>query len=38
VLVNAEDPEVRRRRLGLLSTTRTLFDRGWDLSKVVVEA
>ncbi len=37
VMVNAEDPAVRRRRLGLLATTRALFDRGWDLSKVVVE-
>jgi len=37
VMVNAEDPAVRRRRLGLLATTRGLFDRGWDLSKVVVE-
>ncbi|MEP7028950.1 MAG: glycine--tRNA ligase subunit beta [Candidatus Eisenbacteria bacterium] len=37
VMVNAEDPVVRRRRLGLLATTRALFDRGWDLSKVVVE-
>jgi len=37
VMVNADDPAVRRRRLGLLATTRALFDRGWDLSKVVVE-
>ena len=37
VMVNADDPEVRRRRLGLLAGTRALFDRGWDLSKVVVE-
>jgi glycyl-tRNA synthetase beta chain len=37
VMVNADDPAVRRRRLGLLATVRALFDRGWDLSKVVVE-
>ena len=37
VMVNVEEPSVRRRRLALLSTTRELFDRGWDLSKVVVE-
>jgi glycyl-tRNA synthetase beta chain len=37
VMVNADDPTVRRRRLGLLATVRALFDRGWDLSKVVVE-
>jgi glycyl-tRNA synthetase beta chain len=37
VMVNAEDLEVRRRRLGLLAAVRALFDRGWDLSKVVVE-
>jgi glycyl-tRNA synthetase beta chain len=37
VMVNADDPAVRRRRLGLLATTRALFDRGWDLGKVVVE-
>jgi len=37
VMVNADDPAVRRRRLGLLATTRALFDRGWDLSRVVVE-
>jgi glycyl-tRNA synthetase beta chain len=37
VMVNADDPAVRRRRLGLLATTRVLFDRGWDLSRVVVE-
>jgi glycyl-tRNA synthetase beta chain len=37
VMVNVDDAEVRRRRLGLLATTRELFDRGWDLSKVVVE-
>jgi len=37
VMVNADDPGVRRRRLGLLAVTRALFDRGWDLSKVVVE-
>jgi glycyl-tRNA synthetase beta chain len=37
VLVNDENPEVRRRRLGILAGTRALFDRGWDLSKVVVE-
>jgi glycyl-tRNA synthetase beta chain len=37
VMVNADDPAVRQRRLGLLATTRALFDRGWDLSKVVVE-
>ena len=37
VMVNVEDPVVRRRRLGLLASARALFDRGWDLSKVVVE-
>ncbi len=37
VMVNADDPAVRRRRLGLLALTRALFDRGWDLSRVVVE-
>jgi len=37
VMVNADDADVRRRRLGLLAVTRALFDRGWDLSKVVVE-
>lgn len=37
VMVNADDEAVRRRRLGLLATTRALFDRGWDLSRVVVE-
>ncbi|MEO6462852.1 MAG: glycine--tRNA ligase subunit beta [Candidatus Eisenbacteria bacterium] len=37
VMVNVEDAAVRRRRLGLLATARALFDRGWDLSKVVVE-
>ena len=37
VMVNVEDAAVRRRRLGLLASARSLFDRGWDLSKVVVE-
>lgn len=37
VMVNVEDAVVRRRRLGLLASARALFDRGWDLSKVVVE-
>jgi glycyl-tRNA synthetase beta chain len=37
VMVNVDDPDVRRRRLGLLAAVRALFDRGWDLSKVVVE-
>ncbi len=37
VMVNAEDSLVRRRRLGLLATTRALFDRAWDFSKVVVD-
>ncbi len=37
VMVNVEDVAVRRRRLGLLAAARALFDRGWDLSKVVVE-
>jgi glycyl-tRNA synthetase beta chain len=37
VMVNVEDATVRRRRLGLLASARALFDRGWDLSKVVVE-
>jgi glycyl-tRNA synthetase beta chain len=37
VMVNVDDLDVRRRRLGLLAAVRALFDRGWDLSKVVVE-
>jgi glycyl-tRNA synthetase beta chain len=37
VMVNVEDTTVRRRRLGLLAQVRVLFDRGWDLSRVVVE-
>ena len=37
VMVNVEDAEVRARRLGLLAATRALFDRAWDLSRVVVE-
>jgi glycyl-tRNA synthetase beta chain len=37
VMVNVEDAAVRRRRLGLLTVARALFDRGWDLSRVVVE-
>ncbi len=37
VMVNVEEPDMRRRRLGILATARALFDRGWDLSRVVVE-
>jgi glycyl-tRNA synthetase beta chain len=37
VMVNVDDVAIRRRRLGLLASARGLFDRGWDLSKVVVE-
>jgi glycyl-tRNA synthetase beta chain len=37
VLVNAEDLPTRLNRLQLVSDVRTLFVRGWDLSKVVVE-
>ena len=37
VLVNAEDLPTRLNRLRLLSEVRTLFVRGWDLSKIVLE-
>jgi glycyl-tRNA synthetase beta chain len=37
VLVNAEDPRLRLNRLRLLEEVRSLFLRGWDLSRVVVE-
>ena len=38
VMVNdPEDPAARLRRLGLLSEVRTLFVRGFDLSRIVVE-
>ncbi|MGH7725541.1 MAG: glycine--tRNA ligase subunit beta, partial [Candidatus Eiseniibacteriota bacterium] len=37
VMVNVPETDVRRRRLGVLSTARALFDRAWDLSRVVVE-
>jgi glycyl-tRNA synthetase beta chain len=37
VLVNAEDMPTRLNRLRLLSEVRSLFVRGWDLSKIVVE-
>ncbi len=37
VLVNAEDMPTRLNRLQLLSEVRSLFVRGWDLSRIVVE-
>jgi glycyl-tRNA synthetase beta chain len=37
VMVNSEDPAEKRRRLGLLGQVRELFDRLFDLSRIVVE-
>lgn len=37
VMVNVEEVDVRRRRLALLSNARAVFDRAFDLSRVVVE-
>jgi glycyl-tRNA synthetase beta chain len=37
VMVNVEDVPLRLNRLRLLADVRTLFLRGWDLSRIVVE-